>query len=116
MPKRTLWVDLPEKAPDGSDAYPGFKLRVWVNFPSRLAEDLKAGSTPEATAAALRRIVLEHNGWCDDEGNPFPPADAPDFYESLPQELGLLIALAINEAMARFPNSLVPRRPISGAT
>ena len=115
MPRRTLWVDLPEKAPDGSDAYPGFKVRVWVNFPARFAEQLKVG-TAEEKAAVLRRIVLEHNGWCDDEGTPFAPADDPAFYEQIPTELAVLIVVAIQEAMVRFPNSLLPTRPASAGT
>lgn len=115
MPRRTLWLNLPETAPDGSEAYPGFKVRVWVNFPARLAEDLKTG-TEDEKAAVLRRIVLEHNGWCDDEGNPFPPAGDPEFYRAIPTELAVLVVVAIQEGMSSFPNSLLATRRLSGAT
>jgi hypothetical protein len=115
MPKRTLWVDLPETTPDGDVAYPGFKVRVWVNFPARFAEQLKTG-TEEEKAGVLRRIIVEHNGWCDDEGHPFPAADDPAFYQELPQELASLILYSIVEAMNRFPNSLLRMRAPSGAT
>lgn len=115
LPKRTLWVDLPERTPDGDVAYPGFKVRVWVNFPARLAEQLKTG-TEEEKADVLRRIIVEHNGWCDDEGSPFPAADDPAFYQQIPTELAVLIVVSIQEAMVRFPNSLLPTRAPSGAT
>jgi hypothetical protein len=112
MPKRTLWVALPERTPGGEVAYPGFKVRVWVNFPARFAEQLKSG-TEEEKSETLRRIVVAHNGWLDDEGEPFPPADSPDFYKQLPQELATLILYSIMEAMQSFPNSLLRTRQAS---
>ena len=115
MPRRTLWVDLPERTPEGEEAYPGFKVRVWVNFPSRFAEQLKTGNEEEKSEV-LRKIVVEHNGWCDEEGTPFPAATDPEFYRQIPTELAVLIVVAIQEAMVRFPNSLLPTRPLSGAT
>jgi hypothetical protein len=115
MPKRTLWVDLPATTPEGEVAYPGFRVRVWVNFPARIADQIKDG-TEDDRRAALRQIVLEHNGWCDDEGTPFAPADDPAFYNALPQELASLIVVTVIEAMSRFPNSLLATRRSSAGT
>ena len=127
IPRRELWLDVPE--------YPGFRAKMWANHPQRLARDLQSKDV-ERIASALSAIVLEHNGWCDEEGDPYPPAgelreiaesvteDGPDgapitrtvnrieypFYEAIPTELAVLLIVLINEAATTLPNSLLRTR------
>jgi hypothetical protein len=105
LPVRTRWVDVPE--------YPGFRVRLRSNFAQATAIEMASGDQ-ERMAAALAEVVLEHNGWRDEHGAPYPPAADPAFWtgsSSIPTELaGLLIALVVEEA-SRLPNSLRPTRP-----
>ena len=51
--------------------------------------------------AALGCLVVEHNNWCDADGDPYPPADDPAFWDAIPTELGLLLArLVLRDAPA----------------
>lgn len=101
--KRTRWVDLPQ------EEYPTWKVYLWVNFPAGLLEDIRSGDESKAREA-LRRIVLEHNGWQDEEGEELVPADHEDFYRVIPTEvLGCLMAL-IQQECAKLPNSLLATR------
>lgn len=127
LPRREVWVDLPEE-------YPGFRFKLWVNAPQRVWNTIASAgkeqapllddATPEqiaaykaaadavttATTAALQKIVLEHNGWLDDEGQPFPPAADAGFWEAIPTELGGLVMASAQRAMGNLPNSLAPKR------
>ena len=112
--RRETWVDLP-------DEYEGFKFKVWVNAPARVWNELNPATSDEtsdedaaareATAqAALRQIVLEHNGWLDFDGQPFPPADDPAFWETIPTELAACVLVAARVEMGKLPNSIAPQK------
>lgn len=100
--RREAWVELPQE-------YEGFKFRVWLNAPTRLWNDLNNGD--EATALeSLKQLVLEHNGWLDFEGQPYPPPDTGDFWEQIPTELAACILTAAQTEMQKLPNSMAPQR------
>lgn len=104
--RREKWVDLPNE-------YEGFKFRVWVNAPTKLWVAVgKAGEEDGETQAqeALKQIVLEHNGWLDFDGNPFPPATSTEFWEEIPTELAACILAATQAEQSKLPNSLAPKR------
>lgn len=88
--------------------YPGFTFWFWTNYPQRVREEVM--SNDEARVIACLPLLLrEHNGWCDQEGEPYPPADDPGFWHALPTELGFLVLrLLVLEAPTAFPNSLSP--------
>lgn len=92
----------------GVPGYPGFELWLWANYPQAVRLDL-VGGDGERGGAALRRTVVEHNNWCDADGEPYPPADDPAFWDAIPFELGLVVAhLVLHDATAAYPNSLSP--------
>jgi hypothetical protein len=104
---QSRWVDV------DSERYPGFRVKLRANF--RQATALEIASGDEARmVAGLAEVVLEHNGWRDDLGEPFPPATDPAFWtgpRSIPTEVaGLLLARVAEEASA-YPNSRRPMRP-----
>lgn len=111
--RRETWVELPEE-------YEGFRFKMWVNAPARVWNELNPpanddsdedGAAREATAqAALRQIVLEHNGWRDFDGQPFPPADDAAFWEAIPTELAACVLMAARVEMGKLPNSMAPQR------
>lgn len=101
IPKRIDWVDLPQE-------YAGFRARIWINYPQRLVGEITSGDTSRMTAA-LAQIVLEHNGWLDDEGQPFPPPTTQAFWEAIPTELAAVLMALINAEASRLPNSLTAR-------
>jgi hypothetical protein len=90
--------------------YPGFTVWVWANYPQSILLGMKDESLPEEDKIGLmRRVVLEHNGWCDAEGEPYPPATDVAFWRTIPQELAnVLIPLALGGAPAVFPTSVSP--------
>lgn len=100
--RRETWVPLPGE-------YDGFEVRVWVNAPSRLWNQLTEGDEQDALDA-LQEIVLEHNGWLDFEGEPYPPASDPAFWEAIPTELAAVVLAAAQQEIQRLPNSMRPRR------
>lgn len=111
--RREAWVDLP-------DEYEGFQFKLWVNAPSKLWTDLTASSNKDDDAsrndnedmrvAALRQIVLEHNGWRDFDNTPFPPASEAEFWEKIPTELAACILVAAQVEMRKLPNSIAPKK------
>lgn len=56
---------------------------------------------------ALSKIVLSHNGWCDEDGTPYPPASEPRFWEEIPTELAAAIMILLRREAAKLPNSLM---------
>lgn len=153
LPKRTKWVRMPDVYGDA-----GFKLNIWTNAPSRLADAAFMANAPQvptykdleskATAYAERerngedvtaemlaiddetaerqriyredrkaaedrridalgRIVVEHNGWLDDEGKPYPPASDPTFWEVIPDELAAAILVIIRQENSRLPSQMI---------
>lgn len=105
MPRREIWMDLPEE-------YPGWKIRVWANCPHRLwaALDNGAGIAVAEFMAACYAVILEHNGWCDEDGNPYPPANTPEFWDEVPNELAALAIVLAKKGPYELPNSLQATR------
>ena len=102
--RREAWVDLPEE-------YEGFRFKVWLNAPSRLWVDIGSAGDDEDTAqSALRQIVLEHNGWLDFDGQPYPQPDKAVFWEDIPTELAACMLIATQQEMGKLPNSLAPTK------
>lgn len=96
--RREAWVDLPKE-------YEGFKFRMWVNAPGSLWDSVWSGSD-ELIEKSLLQIMLEHNGWCDFDGKPYPPLSDPDFYKAVPTELvSCMLQVAQNET-GKLPKSL----------
>lgn len=105
MAKRTAWVDLPGRDEDGQEAYPGFKVKIWVNYPSGLIQEVRSGDS-ERAKTALKKIVLEHNGWGDIEGNEFPEAQTDEFWEAIPNELAAAVITLVQMEATKLPNYL----------
>lgn len=99
LQRREQWVDLPQ------EEYPYFKVKLWVNYPQKLNADLNSGDQ-ERMAAALGRIVLEHNGWCDEETRPYPPASERAFWEAIPDELAAVLLVLVRQESLKLPKSL----------
>lgn len=99
--KREKWIDMPVE-------YEGFKVKVWVNTPSKIWTDITSGEEDLAQQAAAK-MVLEHNGWLDFDGNPYPDAQDPEFWKEIPTELGACILAAARAEIQNLPNSLAPK-------
>ncbi|HXI15480.1 MAG TPA: hypothetical protein VNM48_03840 [Chloroflexota bacterium] len=94
------WVDVP--------GYPDHKARVWLNFPNRLLTSI-AESDQRTAAEALCQIVLEHNGWCDEHGEPYPPASDPTFWETLSTHQAAALIAAVRTRATAAPLAAAPR-------
>lgn len=132
VPRRERWLDLPDEY-----GAAGMKIKVWVNYPTRYgnaifnadeqaaalaridpedeyAETRKREVTEQfkqERLAALSKIVVEHNGWLDDDGQPFPPADTEAFWDAISNELALTIFALLGQEIGVLPNSVgAPRR------
>ena len=104
LPRREIWLDVPE--------YEAFKIKVWANYPERVRKGLWSDDTAELQAALLE-VVREHNGWGDEEGNPYPAAGTAEFWDALPNELAAtVIVLARHEAPRVLPFSLASKRRV----
>lgn len=103
LPRRELWLELPQ------EEYPGFRIKLWVNYPRRLNSELSAGSN-ERMLEALQQIVLEHNGWLDIEGEPLPPATSAEFWQIIPDELAAAVIALLGNEVGKLASSLVPTR------
>lgn len=101
MPRRIEWVDV-EPA-----EYPEFKARVWVNFPQKLSLEINSGDN-ERASVAMRAIVLEHNGWLDEDGEPYPAAGEAGFWDAIPLRLAVLTIARVRAVTTELPNSLAP--------
>lgn len=102
LPRREEWLDLPE------DAYPGFKVKVWVNYPRRLNDDLTSRDKARMTAVLLQ-VVLEHNGWCDTDGSPLPAANDARFWDDIPDELAGAVLSLLFKQVGKLGYSLSTR-------
>lgn len=121
--RRDVTITMPG---DYGDA--GFRLKVWKDYPHRLANMIATGDEDQ-TAVALCQIVLEHNGWCDEEGEPLPQLKPPrmsskegdddfeaaraafqTFWDRLPQELAVAISTAIGVEVMKLATSVRDRR------
>lgn len=101
IPRREVWVDLPEE-------YPGFRVQFWVNYPRRIAIGLGSGDEAAVTQA-LREIVIAHNGWLDEEGNPFPSPQTAEFWDQIPNELASSLLILLNDTAGKLPQDLLER-------
>ena len=99
-PRLLRWCDVPE--------YEGFQYKLFVNFPQRLLVDIQSGDAAKSRKA-LQTIILEHNGWLDAEGEPYPPADAEDFWEQIPLHLAIRVIQGINAEVRESPLATKPR-------
>lgn len=103
LPRREVWFELPSE-------YAGFRVKVWVNYPRRFNDDLVTGDSGKIVAV-LRQIVLEHNGWCDFDGTPFPTADTAEFWAAIPDELASAVIVLLREQVGKLASSLQTRNP-----
>lgn len=95
-----IWLDIPEES-----AYPGYRFRAWINHPSKLFSTLQADA-----AKSLSSVFLEHNGWIDTEGEPYPPMSDPDFWGEIPDDLMRAMMATLDKEKDVLPN-LVRRMP-----
>jgi hypothetical protein len=99
LQQRYEWLAL------AAEPYSGFRVRLWTNYPPALAKEVYSGDT-ERTLAALLQIVVEHNGWQDHTGTPYPAAGTRAFWDAIPNELFRLILLAIDAAPGLLAGAL----------
>ena len=108
LPGRTeKWVSLP-------DPYGEFRVKIWVNYPRKLIPDL-TGDDPDRQVAAMGRIVLEHNGWCSEEGEPLPLLDGTEeafarFWDEVPQEVAMAVGALVSTELGKLSASVTNRR------
>jgi len=98
--RRENWIEIPDPT------YQGFQFRVWVNYPQKYEDMLRSGDE-EKMHAALTTIILEHNGWLDEEGAPYPPANDAEFYKQIPTELLAVMLTLVRQESARLSNLLM---------
>lgn len=98
------WVDLPEDT-----EYAGFKVRAWLNYPQRFDKDMASGDADRAAKAAAQ-ILLEHNGWIDQDGTEYPPGGTVEFWDALSNRLAFLIFASMRGKAMSTPPSLDPRK------
>ena len=108
-PRRTAWVDMPDEYQVDDEGKPvaegqRMRFRMWLNFPQRILTEIQSGDQ-ERSGAALRQIVLEHNGWWEND-EPLPPADDPDFWQAISTNLAVAMLAVIGRESAKIPNSL----------
>jgi hypothetical protein len=101
LPRREMWLDLPPE-------YPDFRVKVWVNYPRRLNDELKSGDE-QRLVGVLRQIMLEHNGWSDADGTPFPPPTTEEFWAAIPNELLAAMVVAWSDELGKVNTSLMTR-------
>lgn len=60
--------------------------------------------------AALRSLVLKHNGWIsEDTGQPYPPVSEDAFWNEVTQTDLILMLRAINEEQMRATTAVLPK-------
>lgn len=117
-PRIVRWVDV--------DDYPGYRVKLWINHPRGLREafspptgieDLDGEALQSYVAerkdqleAALAAIVLEHNGWPDEDGNVLPQPPDPTLWDRMDQHLANVVMALAFQAPSRLPNSLLPTK------
>lgn len=103
MPRRTEWIELP-----GEYGEAGMRMLVWTSYPHGVGNALRGLKGTDAFKEALAAVVLEHNGWRDADGEPLPPADAPDFWwgDGVSDELVGVVLTILGEVPQRYPKEL----------
>ena len=106
---RTPWLDLPEP-------YDNLRVRVWLDYPAEVTQLLTAqkDETPEQTSARgldfLKSVILQNDGWeLDDNLGPLPQPDSDEFWDRIPNDLGIKIGERFREEM-EAGNSRASRR------
>lgn len=98
QPRREIWLDVPE--------YPTWKVLIWANYPQRLNIELQSGELSRVSAA-IRQILRGHNGWTDENGDPYPvEIDSDEFWEAIPDELAALLSVLAMSAKFVLPKTL----------
>lgn len=112
------WVDIE----DDEGYYVGFKFRAWINYPSSILDDVNLTTDPldseekqkadeEKRLAAMGKLYIEHNGWRDYDGNPYPPmSDTKAFWNAIPNELAALCRVALTRRVGKSAVSMGRRR------
>lgn len=77
IPKRTEWLDLPSPYKEA-----GMRAHIWTNYPNRYLRALQGAAGADGLEAALKACVIGHNGWCSEDGEPLPDAQADGFWWS----------------------------------
>ena len=101
--RRTAWIDLPKE-------YEGFKFEVWLNAPTHHWTDLMGGTDEEVILSAVKTIFLQHNGWLDFDGNPYPQTTTNKFWEQIPNELMALMIIEAQNASGNLAASRLRTR------
>jgi hypothetical protein len=108
--KRVEWVEIDDPA------YEGFKFRMWINYPQEYDDKIRPNASEDEIREVLNQIFLEHNGWCDFDGNPYPPASDPLFWKKIPNELGGAIVTVIRLEGTKLSNLLMQKQMNTGRT
>lgn len=95
--RREAWIELPGD-------YEGFRYRAWVNHPHSLIMQAKYAANDALQTLAFCQIVLEHNGWRNEDGDEYPPANTPEFWEQIPDELAGAVILGVEQEKEKLPN------------
>lgn len=107
IPRREVWVDLPEE-------YPGMKILVWVNAPNRVVAKLDTGDEAQIREG-LKELIIAHNGWLNEDGTKALPQINEDSFwddEAIGPELAMVTVATAAQAVRALPNSLrATRRP-----
>lgn len=104
------------------------RMKIWKNYPHKLATMI-ASNDEDQTVAALCQIILWHNDWCDEDGEPLPQLRPPRlgskegdddfedakaafyaFWDRIPQELAFAISTAIGAEVSKLGVSVRERR------
>jgi hypothetical protein len=101
LPRREAWIELPPE-------YPDFRVKVWVNYPRRFNDEIRSGDQ-QRTTEVLRQVVLEHNGWSDVDGTPFPAPTTAEFWDAIPDELLLVVVNLLVQEMGKLGTSIQTR-------
>lgn len=113
LPRRTGWLDLPAEYGEA-----GFRIRLWLNPPKAYTMAIFDPAVGvEGTRDVLRQVCLETNGWCDQDGRPYPAPTAEEFWtgpDSIPTELASVIITLISQAPSLLPNSMVSSPAANG--
>ncbi len=96
MPKTIQWMDMPPP-------YNEMRIRVWVNFPNELAQDIVSGDK-DKVQAAVKQIFIEHNDWEDYNGEPLPSTQEKEFWDKIPNELAATMVTLLDIEGKRLPN------------
>jgi hypothetical protein len=96
LPRREMRIDLPEP-------YQDFSILGWMNFPRGVGADLSSGDE-ERVRSALMAVILDHD-LVDEEGQPYPLASDPAFWEAIPTDVGGMLFRAFVGQVGQLPKA-----------